>query len=256
MRYVLTKVLVATLVFGSARAAEEGDGPPPGPPPHERGNGPPPSHPHPPPHPPPHHGEGRPWRGLPRPGPFGEATDEQVEEIRAFVSEHLPTFGAKLDEMRAESPERFRGLMRRLRFEVHQLLQLRERDPEAFAKAIEGRRLGLQVREIATRLEENTDEEQRERLRGRLRELVAQLFDAELVAQRAHVRRLEEKLQKLRETLKKRAAHREEIVRERVERILEGDTPEGPDWNRRRGRRGRPERDKNEKETPAETRED
>ena len=72
-------------------------------------------------------GDGR--RGFDRrhvPPMFRELTDEQIEEILAFVKEKMPWRYERLKEWQEEKPEFFRRMCRRLRFEIGQLQRLKK----------------------------------------------------------------------------------------------------------------------------------
>lgn len=199
-----------------------------GAPPAVRGEGPPP---------PPDRegqGEGPPWRGEHSgmrgriPPMFRDLTDEQVEKILEFVGQYMPWWLEELQQMRTKEPDRFRMLCRKLRFEVTQLQRLKERDEEAFKKAIEERRLRRQAAELAARIRTTQDAGARAPLVEELRSTLDRMFEFEMVTHEAQIRGLEERIESLRRDLRERADHRREIVEQRVRDAIEG-KPE-PRW--------------------------
>jgi len=195
------------------------------PPPHSPSLPPPGSPSGPPPGPPPgrfpdHDPEGRP-PGLRVPRMFRDASEEEIADILAFTGEHLPWVRAELQRLRESDAERFRQLCRRLRFEIGQLRALRERDAEAFAKAIEERQLQSRAQDLATKARAASAQD-REALVAELRKVLERRFDLELLTQEAHLRRLEERLDEVRRELKDRAAHRAELVQKTVDDMLAG----------------------------------
>lgn len=159
------------------------------------------------------------------PAIFREVTDEQIENILAFVRKYMPWRVESLQKMRESEPERFRQLCRRLRFEVSQLLHLKERDEAAFQKAIEERRIRMRAAELAQRVRETENQQEREALVQELRGVINEMFELEIATQEAHIRGLEERIEQLRRELRERADHRREVVEQRLREAME-DRPE------------------------------
>jgi len=229
MRYGLTVLaLAAVLVAASGLAMAEEGGPKPAPdgsrrPPGgmQRWPGSPGSRPaRPPDGERPRFGEHGPFgRG---PSIFRDVTDEQIESILAFMKEHMPWRLESLQKMQESDPERFRQFCRGLRFEIAQLLQLKERDEASFRKALEERQLKMRAMTLAHQVRQTKDARQKEGLTAQLREVLNRTFDLELATHEAHIRGLDERIEQLRRELKERAEHRSEIVEKRLKEALEG----------------------------------
>jgi len=159
------------------------------------------------------------------PAIFRDVTDEQVENILAFVRKYMPWRVESLQKMQESEPEQFRQLCRRLRFEVSQLLHLKDRDEAAFHKAIEERRIRMRAAELAQRVRETRSPQEREALVQELRGVINEMFELEMATQEAHIRGLEERIEQLRRELRDRAEHRREIVEQRLREAME-DRPE------------------------------
>lgn len=158
-------------------------------------------------------GEGPPWRGE-HPGMrgrippmFRDLTDDQVQKLLEFVGQYMPWWLEELQQMRTKEPDRFRMLCRRLRFEVTQLQRLKERDEEAFKKAIEERRLRRQAAELAARIRTTQDAGARAPLVEELRSTLDRMFEFEMVTHEAQIRGLEERIESLRRDLQIGRAH-------------------------------------------------
>jgi polyhydroxyalkanoate synthesis regulator phasin len=158
---------------------------------------------------------------------FRDATDEEIADIMAFTGQYLPWLRTDLEKMRQGDPDRFRQTCRRLRFEVSQLRALKERDAAAFQKAIEERQLRTRSQDLAAKIRAATDPKEKEGLTNELRQVLARMFDAEMVTREAHLRGLEERLESLRKELKDRATHRQEIIDRRLDETLKG-SPDPP----------------------------
>ncbi|MFO8013219.1 MAG: hypothetical protein R6X20_07930 [Phycisphaerae bacterium] len=176
---------------------------------------------------------GPPRRGPPGGGrpPFGrrhvppmfqELTDEQVDEILAFVKEKMPWRYERLKAWQEEKPEFFRRMCRRLRFEIGQLKRLKKDNPEAYEAALEEHRLRARAAELAARARKAESEEAREKTKAELRGVLERLFDAERRAREAQIHELEERIAHLRRQLAERAEKRDRIIDWLLERLMAG----------------------------------
>jgi hypothetical protein len=175
---------------------------------------------------PPHHGppgKGRgSWGRRHVPPMFRELTDEQIEEILAFVKEKMPWRYEHLKKWQEEKPEFFRRMCRRLRFEIGQLKRLEKDNPKAYEAALEEHRLRARAAELAARARNAESEDAREKTKAELRGVLERLFDAEGKAREAQIHELEERIAHLRRQLAERAEKRDRIIDWLVERMLSG----------------------------------
>jgi len=162
-------------------------------------------------------------RGQMRVAPiFRDVTEADITEILAFVDENMPWMRPELDRTRAASPDQFRQLCRHLRYEIAQLKDLKERDPEGFRKAIEEKQLRFRAQDLANKARAATDPAERDALVEELRKIIDKLFDVELATREAQVAQLEGRMEALRQELKTRAANRQQIVKTRLDDMLKG----------------------------------
>jgi hypothetical protein len=154
------------------------------------------------------------------PAIFRDATDQEIADILAFTGEYLPWLRQDLEKMRASDPDRLRQTCRRLRFEVAQLNALKERDAQAFRKAIEERQLRQRSQDLVAKIRAAADSKEKDALTVQLRQVLEKQFDAEMVTREAHIRGLEERLESVRKELKERAAHRQEVIQKRLDETL------------------------------------
>ncbi|MEA3366777.1 MAG: hypothetical protein U9R68_01540, partial [Planctomycetota bacterium] len=184
--------------------------------------------PHSPPHPgPPGRGGRRPFGHQRVPPMFRDLTDKQIGEILTFVREKMPWRYERLRALQESSPDLFRRTCRRLRFEIDQLRRLEKGDPEAYQAAMEEHRLRTRVAELVARARQAGSTEERNRRVAELRGVLERLFDAEQKAREAQVRELEQRIHQLRRQLAERAAHRDRITEQLLERLRSG--RQGPD---------------------------
>ena len=181
---------------------------------------------------------GPPRRGPPGPGRHGfdrrhvppmfqKLTDEQVEEILAFVKEKMPWRYERLKTLQEEDPDAFRRTCWRLRFEIGQLQRLKKDNPDAYEAALEEHRLRARADALAEQARRAESDAAREKAVAELRGVLYRLFDAEGKAREAQIRQFEERIRHLREQLAQRARQRDRIVDWLLERMLSGRQDKG-----------------------------
>ncbi len=156
---------------------------------------------------------------------FSNVTDEDIAAIMTFVDANMPWLRPELDKMRDSDADRYRQVMRHLRFEIGQLKELREHNPEAFRKALEERQLQYRAYDLAAKARAATDPKERDAFVEQLRAVAEKLVDAEIVTREAQVRQLEQRLDTLRQELKQREAARQQIIQSRLDELLKGKAP-------------------------------
>jgi len=162
-------------------------------------------------------------RGHVRVAPiFRDVTEADIADIMAFATENMPWLVPELNRQRDSAPEQFRQVCRHLRFEVAQLRDLKNRDPEAFRKAIEEKQLRFRTQDLASKARAATDPKERDALAQELRNVLERLFDVEMATRGAQIGQLEGRLDALRKELAQRAANRDQVIKTRLEEALKG----------------------------------
>jgi hypothetical protein len=157
---------------------------------------------------------------------FRDVTDADIADITAFAAENMPWLVPELSRQRDSAPEQFRQVCRHLRFEVAQLRDLKNRDPEAFRKAIEEKQLRFRAQDLAFKARAATAPKERDTLAQELRNVLERLFDVEMATRGAQIGQLEGRLDALRKELAQRAASRDQIIKTRLEDALKGKQPD------------------------------
>jgi hypothetical protein len=103
--------------------------------------------------------------------------------------------------------------------EMRKLHHLREHDPEAFERAVAGRKLESEARHMAERARHVKGEE-RERLANELRGHLNELFEIRMRNRDAKISRMQSELEKLRHDQEQRREQRDELIQRRFEEML------------------------------------
>ena len=151
-----------------------------------------------------------------------------VERWLDRLAEENPDEHARLQELRRENPEAFRdelrGRLRKLRQHRAGMLPF-DRDDDSFRhkRPHEPGRCpwSPELDALASGYREETDPQARDRIRGELKNHLAQLFDARSAGQRQQIEEIRQHLEHLRELLDAREARRQRIIENWLRAITE-----------------------------------
>jgi len=176
---------------------------------------------------------GPPWRG-PGPGPerrFHRGGDEDRTEgppgpfdpegVRAWLREAEPETHRHLMRLEEEGrPQEVQDLLRQAEGRRREMEELRGRDPAAFEKMREMRRLERESLEMGDRLRQSPPGPSREEGIRKLTELLNRLFDLREEARAREVSELKRRVEELEKSLSSRRAAKDRIVERRRRELL------------------------------------
>jgi len=171
----------------------------------------------------------------PRAGRPTRLTKEQEEKLLAFLAKQRPESHKRLLELREENPRRYKWAMFGMWRSYKRVQGMPEAERKAYLKVQESR---IKALRIVRAIRGEKDQQKVAKLKEQLRQTAAERFEADQVLFEARLVRLEQRVKRLREDLKDRKQRRDEIIDERVKKMLEAK----PDEARRR-RRHRPPKD-------------
>lgn len=156
-------------------------------------------------------------------------TAEQIERFMDLASKEFPDIHARLVQVRELDQDKFTQMTQRVaRGPLRYYLWLNEHDPERAQQMKACFLIDMKVRELAERFQATTDPQLRDRLKGALREAIADRFDKRADHEEAQIRDFEDRIAEMKARLTRRRADRERIVAEELERTLTDPTHEGP----------------------------
>ncbi len=153
-------------------------------------------------------------------GPPGPGAAEREQQLLAQVRENDECRYEKLLELRERNPQAYHRALE----EVARHFQEMRGNPkvqqlEADMKAVEA-----QIRSRALALKHADSDKEARRLEGELEELLGQMFDLRSEMQRMRIDQMSERLAGLEEELANREENRDQFIEERMERM----PPSGP----------------------------
>jgi hypothetical protein len=172
------------------------------------------------------------WRGGPTRGEdsttreAGPISAQERETLLALLKETMPTLSARLDALREKDPQAAERMSGRLLSRLREAAELKEREPKLYALKIDELKAWAEVMAAAQALRERGDGADVNALRTKLRQAVAQQFDAREATQGQEIADLETRLRTLREESAQKSANRTQLIDEFMTR-LEAARPEG-----------------------------
>jgi hypothetical protein len=155
-------------------------------------------------------------RGRPSPGRRHRLTPEQVEEVMAFVREHVPELYKRLDRLRKQDTRQSRHLLAM----AHELIRrIQAMPPDVRRAAISMHKINLALLREAARARQTQDPEARGRLVESMRKRLAEQFAHEQVVKEYETASLRRELATLKANLQQRARNRAGIIARRVGRL-------------------------------------
>jgi hypothetical protein len=149
---------------------------------------------------------------------------EAVERVMAFIAEHRPGLHERMERLRETDPATFDRLIRRRAEDVRRMLEQRAEDPQLFELRRAVFEAERDARITARRMRsDRVSDAQRETLRAELRGALERGFEARIALEEyeiaSHRRRLEERQRRVVEA----KSQRDELIDERVRKLIAGE---------------------------------
>lgn len=176
--------------------------------------------------------------GPPRP-PRVAVTAEDRERAIVWMKENEPTRLDRLSQLKAEKRfEEYDRAMTQTAWEIRDLLAMQKNDPQRFERRMEQRKLDYHASELAEKIRGAGDNQDTSSERQDLEDVLGKLFDLRETDREAELKRLEDELTRLKETMKKRKAGKAKIVEARMKELL-GEVDDDMKWEPGPGPGGR-----------------
>ncbi len=175
----------------------------------------------------------QPPHGGKRWGPIGQGAVRPMRPLPPEVEKKLlnevgkvsPYLVGKLKKLKEENPMLYRGIL--IKTEVgYRWWQRLKKDHEGKKFADELWKLSIKERELAVKYHDATSDKERSKIRKLLEKIDYNLFDLRQKARKITIKKLEEKLKQIKEDLKDREEHKEEIIKQHIDQI----TGQGRRW--------------------------
>lgn len=151
-------------------------------------------------------------------------TDEQVEELFDILKQVHPELAAQMEKVRRIRPERFREGLQRMAPRLQHLLSEKKEDPELFKLKIRDRRLVFKSYQLSQQIrrarEGDADPAKAQALQNQLHELLNEHFEVRQQILEREVRKMAQRIEKIKQELQEREKNREKLIREHAQKMM------------------------------------
>lgn len=162
-------------------------------------------------------------------------SDAQIKELLDSLKEYRPDFHKRLIQLRTDDPRAYRSALGGA-WRWYRRLGWKDMPLEVKRAAIAEQKARVQIWRLVRKTREASSAQEKLSLAGELRQAVVERFEARQVLMTYRLERLEKEIQRLRAELKERADQQEQIVAERIERLMKATTQPARPWRGRRRR--------------------
>lgn len=155
-------------------------------------------------------------------------TPEQEADVIEYLKEYYPDNADRLSRLKELRPDTYREQLSRVYRQMRFLENLKETDPEQYERVSEERNLESKSNQLASQYKNTTDENEKEKIKTELEDLLYRLFDYRQINRIAEIERLEERLGQLKQDNQNRLDNKDQIVNNRLNEML-GETS-GLEW--------------------------
>jgi len=157
----------------------------------------------------------------PPPPPPLKLTDEQKASLMEYINQFDPVHHEKLKQLEAKSLESFDEALTRYALRFNELRKLRSRNPERYNRIFNERMIDDESFKLAQEYKKQELESEKEKIHTQLEEVLYDQFEDRQKIREEEILRLEAKIQELKENLEKRQEKIDQIVEERLRKLLE-----------------------------------
>lgn len=146
----------------------------------------------------------------------GQERERLGDRILEVIKKHDPAFARKLGKLKDDKPMKYRFVIKHARKMF--IFAKMGKDEEFEKDMVKGMALDYEARELGFSYQEASGKE-KERIKKELKSKVSGLFDLKLKGQEARIKKMDEKISKLRKNLVKRKNNKSTIVDNRVDEL-------------------------------------
>lgn len=159
----------------------------------------------------------------------GEWEQASVADIQEFLKEHLPEFSNQLEDRKHESWHEYVEGLEQAAHLMREFFELEERNGELAHMFLKQHRLEHIIDVLAEEWHAEENRKKKNGIKQELRDTLADSFGLEQDMLPVEIEELESEIDRLKQELKERAEHREEIIDEAVDEILSDEEEDDDD---------------------------
>jgi len=149
---------------------------------------------------------------------WARLSQKQIEQITIFAKKYLPEEYQQIELMQQEDPRRARIMLHRIWWLYRRVRQF---PPEIRKAAVERHRLNVAIIQTRRDFIKCTDNDEKEKLKAKLRNLLYKQFDYDQAVKEWRVKQLEKQIAGLKAQIERRKNEKDKIIAERLNRLLQ-----------------------------------
>jgi hypothetical protein len=146
-------------------------------------------------------------------------TQEEEDEALNLLKETDPRRYEQILQLKASNPLAYQRIMNGFARQFRNLTRIKANDPETYERILQERRMDRDCRDLAEACK-TADSDEKKRIEIELKEKLNVLFDLRQENRELEIKRLEERLEELKEKNRLRIANKQEIVESRFQELL------------------------------------
>jgi len=148
-------------------------------------------------------------------------SDQEREEAMDFVRAYGGAMRLRrLENLRLAAPLKFEQGLRRALVKKREVEKLKERDPKLYKKVLKIMELERKSFDLAEDYRNTEDETEKENIKNQLMATLSEQFSLKEEEKNARMKKLEDKLARLKDELMKREKNKKEVVNRRLKDLL------------------------------------
>lgn len=157
------------------------------------------------------------------PGMGEPLSEEKIKGILELYRDFDPQRVVELERVCEHEPGEYQRVVRMWAPEAREIAELRHRRPEEYKRLRARNRVRWECGQIARQIQEEADAEKRKGLEAMLREKLSAWLDTKIEEYRGETRELEERLEHVRDRLKKLENNREKAIEMKLMQLTVGE---------------------------------
>jgi hypothetical protein len=145
---------------------------------------------------------------------------EKEQEFLEYIQEYMPYEYDDVVELKEKNPVEYHKKLKDGMHRMHYMKQLKEDDPDAHDRIIKMAKLEQQSLRLSKQYRKEENAGKKEGIKAELLQILDSIFNIRQENKEKEVKRLELKLEELKTTLKKRKDVKQEIIQNRLNKLI------------------------------------
>jgi len=147
-------------------------------------------------------------------------TKEQEDKVLNYLKENGIESVKRLELLKESNPRLYNAKIAKLFREISYVESLKDTDPKRYNQLMEERKLTEKSMQLAKEYKNANSESEKKRIKSELESLLYKIFDYRQMNREYEIKRLEKRLNDLKESNQKRSENKKAIVEKRLQQLI------------------------------------